>query len=261
MRQMIKGLLAALAVTTAGVAPAAACGWGGGCCNTGYVSPCATTYAPTYSYSYNPCGTCDTGWAYERLAEPETQYYYVNQGPTYSGPGAFAPYGDLSGRGAADLWLWPPLRLPPSWLWLRLWHHRPYITAGISTATRRATTAIIAGAARAATTATRWFAATTDRAKARSQQAPARECERAFCFQSAHQPEPRRADIEREHRGVGDVEALDLAGHVEPRHGRAGLARQLPQSLAFGAEHQRQRLAQLDRRRGSRCPRCRARPS
>jgi hypothetical protein len=97
MRQMMKGLLAALAVTTAGVAPAAACGygggWGSGCCNTGYVSPCATTYVPTYSYSYNPCGTCNTGWAYERLAEPETQYYYVNQGPTYSGPGAFAPYG------------------------------------------------------------------------------------------------------------------------------------------------------------------------
>ena len=94
MRQMIKGLLAALAVTTAGVAPAAACGWGSGCCNTGYVSPCAQTYVPTYSYSYNPCGTCGTSWGYERLAEPETQYYYVNQGPTYSGPGAFAPYGE-----------------------------------------------------------------------------------------------------------------------------------------------------------------------
>jgi hypothetical protein len=90
---MIKGLLAAFAVTTAGVAPAAACGgWGTGCCNTGYVSPCATTYVPTYSYSYNPCGTCGTSWAYERLAEPTTQYYYVNQGPTYSGPGSFAPY-------------------------------------------------------------------------------------------------------------------------------------------------------------------------
>jgi hypothetical protein len=95
MRQMIKGLLAALAVTTAGVAPAAACGYGG-CC-TGYTNPCAQTYVPTYSYSYsysynyNPCGTCNTGWGYERLAEPTTQYYYVNQGPTYSGPGAFAP--------------------------------------------------------------------------------------------------------------------------------------------------------------------------
>ena len=91
MRQMIKGLLAALAVTTAGVAPAAACGWGGGCCNTGYVSPCATTYVPALTYSSGGCGTCNTGWAYERLAEPERQYYYVNQGPTYSGPGAFAP--------------------------------------------------------------------------------------------------------------------------------------------------------------------------
>jgi hypothetical protein len=94
MRQMIKGLFAAFAVTTAGVAPAAACGgWGTGCC-TGYVNPCATTYVPTYSYSYNPCGTCGTSWGYERLAEPTTQYYYVNQGPTYSGPGAFAPYGE-----------------------------------------------------------------------------------------------------------------------------------------------------------------------
>ena len=97
MRQMIKGLLAAVAVTTAGVAPAAACGygggWGTGCCNTGYASPCAQTYVPAYTYSYSGCGTCNTGWAYERLAEPETQYYYVNQGPTYSGPGAFAPQG------------------------------------------------------------------------------------------------------------------------------------------------------------------------
>src|SRR5262249_31516012 len=86
----------ALAVMTAGVAPAAACGygggWGGGCCNTGYVSPCATAYVPTYSYSYDMCGTCGNNWAYERLAEPTTPYYYVNQGPTYSGPGAFAPY-------------------------------------------------------------------------------------------------------------------------------------------------------------------------
>jgi hypothetical protein len=91
MRQMIKGLLAAMAVTTAGVAPAAACGYGG-CC-TGYVNPCATAYVPAYSYSYSGCGTCGASWGYERLAEPTTQYYYVNQGPTYSGPGAFAPYG------------------------------------------------------------------------------------------------------------------------------------------------------------------------
>ena len=95
MRQTIKGLVAALAVMTAGSAPAMACGFGG-CCAT--FSACATTYAPvntytpSYSYTYSSgCGTCGNTWAYDRLAEPTSQYYYVNQGPTYSGPGAFAP--------------------------------------------------------------------------------------------------------------------------------------------------------------------------
>lgn len=91
MRQMIKGLVAAFAVTVAGAAPAMACGY----------SPCAGAYyAPTYSYepayaapAYTGCGVCGaaTAWGYEQLAEPSTQYYYVNQGPVYSGPGAFAP--------------------------------------------------------------------------------------------------------------------------------------------------------------------------
>ena len=87
MRQMIKGLVAAFAVMTAGAAPAMACGY----------NPCGTyapayTYVPTYSYTYGSgCGACGNSWAYNRLAEPTTQYYYVNQGPTYSGPGAFAP--------------------------------------------------------------------------------------------------------------------------------------------------------------------------
>ena len=81
MRQMISGLVAALAVVAAGVAPAKACGF----------TPCEQTYVPTYSYS--GCATgCGTGLGYGRLAEPTTQYYYVNQGPTFTGPGAFAPY-------------------------------------------------------------------------------------------------------------------------------------------------------------------------
>jgi hypothetical protein len=83
MRQMISGLVAALALTAAGGAPAMACGYGG----------CAPSI-------YTGCGTCG-GWAYDRLTDPETQYhtvqparqyYYVNPGPTYTGPGAFAPY-------------------------------------------------------------------------------------------------------------------------------------------------------------------------
>lgn len=80
MRKTISGLVAALAVIVAGAAPAKACD--GGC------SPCG--YVPT-------CGA-----AYERLPDPYVQYhsapaaalpqyYYVDQGPTYTGPGDFAP--------------------------------------------------------------------------------------------------------------------------------------------------------------------------
>jgi len=84
MRQMISGLVAAAAVMFVGAAPAAACGF----------STCAPI-APVYSGCNTGCGGYGYGYgygAYERLAEPTTQYYYVNQGPTYTGPGAFAPY-------------------------------------------------------------------------------------------------------------------------------------------------------------------------
>ena len=90
MRHTISGLVAAIAVVTASAAPALACGgglFGSSCapCGQAYVSPCAQT----------------GGWGYERLSDPALQYhtapmrhqfYYVNQGPTYTGPGAFAPY-------------------------------------------------------------------------------------------------------------------------------------------------------------------------
>jgi len=94
MRQLISGIVAAFAVTVA--TPAMACGF----------SPCGYSYGPwvqpryvapvaAFDYSYSNygsgygCGGC--GWATERLAEPTTQYYYVNQGPTFSGPGNWAP--------------------------------------------------------------------------------------------------------------------------------------------------------------------------
>jgi len=60
MRQTISGLVAAVAVMAA--APAMACG-------------------------YDGCG----GLAHQQLAEPVPQYYYVNQGPTFTGPGSWAP--------------------------------------------------------------------------------------------------------------------------------------------------------------------------
>ena len=99
MRQTLTGMVTAIGLMTASAAPAMACGWGG-CCGT--YSPCAQTYVPAYTYtpaytySYSGCGSCGgsgyTGWGYEHLAAPTTQYYYVNQGPTYTGPGSFAPY-------------------------------------------------------------------------------------------------------------------------------------------------------------------------
>lgn len=87
MRQMISGLVAAAAVMFVGSAPAMACGF----------NPCQPV-APVYSGCNTGCGGygygygASYGYGYERLAEPTTQYYYVNQGPTYTGPGAFAPY-------------------------------------------------------------------------------------------------------------------------------------------------------------------------
>jgi hypothetical protein len=108
MRQMMSGLIAAVAAVSAGAAPAMACGYGS-CSPCGWTRPCSQTvyvpsvmyvpttiYVPTTAYvattTYTGCGTTCGGWGYERLAGPTTQYYYVNQGPTYSGPGAFAPY-------------------------------------------------------------------------------------------------------------------------------------------------------------------------
>jgi hypothetical protein len=96
MRQTIAGFLAVAAVMVASAVPASACGglFYGGCSPCGYVSPCAPVYVQPY------WGCCAA--AYELLPDPEVQYhsgpvarpqyYYVNQGPTYSGPGNFAPY-------------------------------------------------------------------------------------------------------------------------------------------------------------------------
>jgi hypothetical protein len=95
MRQTISALVAAIAVVTASAVPAMACG--GGLFGS-YGSPCAQSYVPAYTYSGCGCG----GWGYERLpdpvqqyspyASPVHQYYYADQGPTYGGPGNFAPY-------------------------------------------------------------------------------------------------------------------------------------------------------------------------
>jgi hypothetical protein len=94
MRQTISGLVAAIAVVTVSAVPALACGGGlfqSSCSPCGQVvSPCAQVEAPAPVYA--GCDSCGGGWAHERLPDPVQQYYYVNQGPTYTGPGDFAPY-------------------------------------------------------------------------------------------------------------------------------------------------------------------------
>src|SRR5437667_10529347 len=95
MRQTISRLLAAFALVTASAAPAMACGWYG-CspCGPAYVNPCVASpvyVSPAPVYSYSGCDFGCGGWAYEPLPDPVHQYYYVNQGPTYSGPGNFPP--------------------------------------------------------------------------------------------------------------------------------------------------------------------------
>jgi len=110
MRQMITGLVAAVAVMAA--APAMACGFSP-CGTPVYAAPVVTYgygygYGNGYGYGYAGCNTCGGyagyggyygGWgAVERLPDPDAvypgtaqQYYYVNQGPTFTGPGNWAP--------------------------------------------------------------------------------------------------------------------------------------------------------------------------
>ena len=91
MRKTISGMVAAVAVMmTMGAAPAMAC----------FANPCApapvyVSPAPVFSGCNTGCGGWGGGWgggwARERLPDPVQQYYYVNQGPTYTGPGNWAP--------------------------------------------------------------------------------------------------------------------------------------------------------------------------
>ena len=101
MRQMFSGLIAAMAVVTVSVVPAMACGGGlftNGCspCGQASVSPCAQGY---YGDGHHYYSNYHHGYGHrQHLADPDAllrpvapQYFYVNQGPTFTGPGMLAP--------------------------------------------------------------------------------------------------------------------------------------------------------------------------
>jgi hypothetical protein len=87
MRKTMMGLAAAFAVMAAGAAPAMACGgdlYGSSCSRGLFTSGFYDTQ--TFSFEHLPEPA-----AAPQYYPPAPQYYYVNQGPTYSGPGEYAP--------------------------------------------------------------------------------------------------------------------------------------------------------------------------
>jgi hypothetical protein len=96
MRQYLFGLAAAAAVAVAS-APAMACY--GGCAPVASYSSCAPriAFGGCGGYGYGGWGYGASNWAVATVPAPVTyyavqpQYYYVNQGPTYTGPAMYAP--------------------------------------------------------------------------------------------------------------------------------------------------------------------------
>jgi hypothetical protein len=108
MRQYLFGVAAAMAVAVSSAPAAAYCG---GCAPVVRYTSCVQPVSnPCAGYGYGG------GWAYATVPAPvqyyavQPQYYYVNQGPTYTGPGMFAPavayqaraVGGWSGYGAGQ---------------------------------------------------------------------------------------------------------------------------------------------------------------
>jgi hypothetical protein len=92
MRQHLIGLAAAMTVAVVSAPAMANCG---GCAApvVSYTS-CVQPVVSSCGYGY-----AGGGWGYATApapvhyyaVQPQPQYYYVNQGPTYTGPGMFAP--------------------------------------------------------------------------------------------------------------------------------------------------------------------------
>src|SRR5262245_14969868 len=103
MRQYLIGVAVAAAVAVVSAPAMAGCGG----CATPWVG--YSSCAQPFGFGLGSCG----GWGYagsfgyEALPRPATyyavqpQYYWVNQGPTYTGPGVFAPVASYQQRAVA----------------------------------------------------------------------------------------------------------------------------------------------------------------
>jgi hypothetical protein len=106
MRQYLIGVAAAMAVATMSAPAVAGCGG----CTAPWVG--YSNCVQPFGVGLDSCGGWGHlgGWGYSRFAtlpQPELyyraqpQYYYVNQGPTYTGPGMFAPVASYQQRAVA----------------------------------------------------------------------------------------------------------------------------------------------------------------
>jgi hypothetical protein len=104
MRQYLIGLAAAAAVAVVSAPAMAGCGGCGPAISFPSFSNCSPCGGGFGGYGGGYAG----GWGYATLAAPaqyyavqvqaQPQYYFVNQGPTYTGPGMFAPVASYAPR-------------------------------------------------------------------------------------------------------------------------------------------------------------------
>lgn len=99
MRQYLIGLAAAAAVAVVSAPAMAGCGGCGPAISLPSFSSCNPCGGGGYAGGWGAYNYNGGSWGYATLpqpvqyyaVQPQAQYYYVNQGPTYTGPGAFAP--------------------------------------------------------------------------------------------------------------------------------------------------------------------------
>ena len=122
MRQTMVGLAVAVAAMVS-TAPASACGFYSSCGTPGWnynYSGWTGNYSQPSCGLPSPCGYT-TPWRYGHLSQTTApyavapQYYYVNQGPTYTGPGLLAPAPTYQERAVGGWYGYGPTAYGPNY--------------------------------------------------------------------------------------------------------------------------------------------------